>query len=120
MTTGIMDYTPLLREAIAEAKAAGFETAASDLEQSCFAVAFTTSSEMLGEHGLAIKRFLKATRHLATFNQGKTERLPDTDRAGVAWMAKTSGTPETASCVAERSGSVRTPSFGVGQAKYST
>jgi hypothetical protein len=62
MTTGITDYTPLLREAIAEAKAAGFETAASDLEQSCFAVAFTTSSEMLGEHGLAIKRFLKATR----------------------------------------------------------
>ena len=62
MTTRIRDYTPLLREAIAEAKAAGFESAANDLEQSCFAVAYTTSSEMLGEHGLAIKRFLKATR----------------------------------------------------------
>jgi hypothetical protein len=62
MTTEIRDYTPLLREAIVEAKAAGFETAASDLEESCFGVAFTTSSEMLGEHGLAIKRFLKATR----------------------------------------------------------
>ena len=62
MTTRIMDYTRLLREAIAEAKAAGFETAARDLEQSCFAVAFTTSSEMIGEHGLAIKRFLKVTR----------------------------------------------------------
>jgi hypothetical protein len=62
MTKRIRDYAPLLREAIAEAKAAGFEAAARDLEQSCFAVTFTTSSEMLGEHGLAIKRFLKATR----------------------------------------------------------
>jgi hypothetical protein len=57
-----MDYTRLLTEAIAEAKAAGFEAAASDLERSCFGVAYTTSSEMLGEHGLAISRFLKATR----------------------------------------------------------
>jgi hypothetical protein len=61
MTTRIRDYTPLLKEAIAEAKAAGLETAANDLEQAAFA-AFTTSSEMLQEHGLAIKRFLKATR----------------------------------------------------------
>ena len=57
-----MDYTRLLTEAIAEAKAVGFEAAASDLERSCFGVAYTTSSEMLGEHGLAISRFLKATR----------------------------------------------------------
>ena len=62
MTTGSMDYTALLREAIAEARAAGLDSAASDLEQSCVAVAFTTSSELLAEHGLAIKRFLKATR----------------------------------------------------------
>jgi hypothetical protein len=62
MTTQIMDYTPLLKEAIAEAKAVGLEAAARDLEQSCFAVAFTSSTEMLGEHGLAIRRFLKATR----------------------------------------------------------
>lgn len=58
---GIRDYMPLLREAVAEARSAGFETAANDLEQAAFA-AFTTSSEMLQEHGLAIKRFLKATQ----------------------------------------------------------
>ena len=62
MIMAIADYTPLLKEAVAEAKAAGFEAAANELEQSCFAAAFTTSSEMLGEHGLAIKRFLTATR----------------------------------------------------------
>jgi len=56
-----MDHTLLLKEAIAEAKAVGFETAARELERSCFAVAFTTSAEMLGEQGRAIKRFLKAT-----------------------------------------------------------
>lgn len=60
MTTKIADYTPLLQEAIAEAKAAGFEAAAYELEQTAFA-AFTTSSEMLQEHGLAIRRFLAAT-----------------------------------------------------------
>ena len=59
--TKITDYTPLLKEAIAEAKAAGFEAAAHDLEQAVFA-AFTTSSEMLQEHGLAIRRFLENTR----------------------------------------------------------
>ena len=59
MTTRIRDYTPF-REAIAEARATGFDTAANDLEQAAFA-AFTTSSEMLQEHGLAIKRFLKVT-----------------------------------------------------------
>lgn len=61
MTTRIRDYTPLLKEAIEEAKIAGFESAANDLEQVVFAV-FTTSSEMLQEHGLAIKRFLNSTR----------------------------------------------------------
>jgi len=60
MTARIRDYMPLLKEAIAEARAAGFETAANDLEQAA-STAFTTSSEMLQEHGLAIKHFLKAT-----------------------------------------------------------
>ncbi len=60
MITRIRDCTPLLREAIAEARAAGFEKTANDLEQVAVA-AFTTSSEMLLQHGLAIKRFLKAT-----------------------------------------------------------
>lgn len=58
--TRIRDYTPLLREAIVEARAAGFETAANELEHAAFA-AFTTSSEMLQEHGLAIRHFLKTT-----------------------------------------------------------
>lgn len=58
--TRIRDYTPLLREAIAEARAAGFETAANELEHAAFA-AFTTSSEMLQQQGLAIKHFLKTT-----------------------------------------------------------
>jgi hypothetical protein len=61
MAATIRDYAPVLREAIAEARAAGFANEASDLEQAAFA-AFTTSSEMLQEQGLAIKRFLKATR----------------------------------------------------------
>lgn len=61
MTTRIRDYLPLLREAIAEARAAGLEAAANDLERDSL-TAFTTSSEMLQEHGLAIKRFLRATR----------------------------------------------------------
>lgn len=58
----IRDYTPLLREAIAEARAAGVDAAAQELEKAAFETAFTTSTEMLVEHGLAIRRFLKATR----------------------------------------------------------
>ena len=57
----VRDYEPLLTEAIAEAKAAGLETEAGELESSAFAV-FTTSSEMLHEHAVAIRLFLKATR----------------------------------------------------------
>ena len=37
------------------------------------------------------------TRHLATLDQGKAERLSERDRTGVAWMAKTDDTSETAS-----------------------
>ena len=61
MSTKIRDYMPLLREAIEEARIAGLDEAASELEQAVGA-AFTTSSEMLESHGLAIERFLGATR----------------------------------------------------------
>lgn len=79
-----MDYTRQLSEAIAAAKAAGLEAEAAELETTCFRVAYTTSSEMLGEHGLALRRFLEATRG----------RLPASVRdilqpclveAGIAW-----------------------------------
>ena len=68
------DYTQLLREAIAEGKAAGFESAASELERACFRTAFTTSSELLHEHAAAIGHFLEATRG----------RLPRAMRAKIA------------------------------------
>ena len=89
MTKEVTDYTPLLREAIAEAKAAGFETAAHGLEQSCFAVAYTTSSEMLGEHGLAIERFLKDAGGTLPGSTRKKLRacLAATGRAWPAWRA---------------------------------
>jgi hypothetical protein len=61
MATIIRDYLPLLKQAIAAARAAGFESEANDLEMAA-SVAFTTSSEMLQEHGFAIKRFLQATQ----------------------------------------------------------
>jgi hypothetical protein len=57
-----MDYIERLKSAIAKSKAAGFETEANALEVACFGIAYTTSSELLGEHRLAIQRFLKATR----------------------------------------------------------
>lgn len=86
MTTRIRDYAPLLREAIAEAKAAGFETAANDLEQALFA-AFTTSSEMLQEHGLAIKHFLKATHGTLSRSTRKKLKacLTETELACTGW-----------------------------------
>ena len=57
-----MSYEPLLKEAIAEARAAGLEAAAGELEDAAFRTAYTTSSELIQEHGLAMRRFLKATR----------------------------------------------------------
>ena len=86
MTTRIRDYTPLLKEAIAQARAAGFQTAANDLEQAAFAT-FTTSSEMLQEHGLAIKRFLRAT-HDSLPRSIKTKLkacLTETELAYTGW-----------------------------------
>lgn len=56
----VRDYAPLLEEAIAEARAEGFVVEAHELERKANGV-YTTSSELLGEHGLAIRTFLKAT-----------------------------------------------------------
>ena len=80
------DYTLLLRDAIAEAKAAGFEAEARELEGSVVA-AFTTSSEMLQEHGLAIRRFLRATRRTLPRSTKKKLRacLTETELAWPGW-----------------------------------
>ena len=50
---------PLLKAAIAEAKSAGLGAAATELEERAFA-AYTTSSELMGEHQMAISEFLEA------------------------------------------------------------
>lgn len=54
----LRDYTPLLDEAIREAKAAGLAKETEELDRACSA-AFTTSNELLHEHNLALGRFLK-------------------------------------------------------------
>lgn len=59
MNSHVKDYYPLLEAAIAEAKAAGLGAAASKLEARAFS-AYTTSSELLGEHGIAIREFLRS------------------------------------------------------------
>ncbi len=86
MTTPTKDYTPLLKEAIADAKAAGLASAAGDLENAATA-AYTTSSEMLQEHGLAIRRFLKATRRtLPPAIRAKLQVcLIETEMAATGW-----------------------------------
>jgi len=86
MSTRIRDYTPLLKEAIAQARAAGFETAADDLDKAAFS-AFTTASEMLQEHGLAIKRFLEATHDtLPPSIKAKVQAcLTETELARTGW-----------------------------------
>ena len=53
------DYYPLLKAAIAEARAAGLEAAATELEGKVFA-GYTTSSELMGEHAIAIRTFLES------------------------------------------------------------
>jgi|KBSSwiStaDraftv2_1062776.scaffolds.fasta_scaffold390138_2 hypothetical protein len=60
MSAGVNDFHPLLRAAIAEARAAGFGEAAAVLESKVLA-AGTTSSELLGTVGAAIVEFLAAT-----------------------------------------------------------
>jgi len=57
MTSHVADFRPILKAAISEAKAAGFYAPASQLEDAAFA-AYGTSSEMLGETGIAIKAFV--------------------------------------------------------------
>lgn len=57
MTSHVADFRPTLRSAIAEAKAAGLADSAYLLDEHAFA-AYATSSESLGEIGLAIKAFL--------------------------------------------------------------
>ena len=61
MSAGVNDFHPLLRAAIAEARAAGFGEAAAVLESKVLA-AGTTSSELLGTVGAAIVEFLAGRR----------------------------------------------------------
>ena len=60
MAHRVDDYYTLLKAAIAEAKGAGLEAAAATLESQAFGV-YTTSSELIGEHRLAIAEFLQST-----------------------------------------------------------
>jgi len=55
----VNDFYPMLRAAIAEAKAAGLEPLALQLEKRAFS-AYTTSSELLMETGEAIVEFQNA------------------------------------------------------------
>ena len=57
----VADFTETLRQAIAESRAAGLELPARELEATVFA-AYTTSSEWLGEVGVAILQFVSRTR----------------------------------------------------------
>ncbi len=59
--TANFDLEAGLREAIRSARAAGLGDAADELQTRCFA-AYTTSSEWLGETGLAIVEFISRTR----------------------------------------------------------
>jgi hypothetical protein len=59
VATQVQDFYPLLREAITEARSAGFAPLADSLESCAFA-SYTTSSELLGETGRAIVEFLHA------------------------------------------------------------
>jgi hypothetical protein len=54
MTMPVRDYLPLIREAIIEAREAGLASEAENLEQ-VSSSALTSSSEMVQEHGLAIR-----------------------------------------------------------------
>lgn len=59
MPNQVQDFQPQLRAAIVEAKAAGLVDVALRLEERAFG-SYTTSTELLGETGIAIKDFLKA------------------------------------------------------------
>jgi hypothetical protein len=55
------DVSELLRQAIRDARAAGLGPAADELQERTSA-AFTSSSELLGEMGLAVEHFLRRER----------------------------------------------------------
>jgi hypothetical protein len=61
MTPASVDLAQALREALQLARSAGLDEAADELEGRCFA-AYTTSSEWLGEVGLAVVHFLSRER----------------------------------------------------------
>ena len=86
MTPRVRDYLPLLREAISEARAAGIGAAADELEH-MVSLPFTTSSEMLQEHGIAIRRFLEAAHGaLADSTRRKLRTcLNETELAAPGW-----------------------------------
>jgi len=62
MKTKVSDFTPVLRDAIGEIRSLGLTEAADELEGSISFWAYTTSTEWLGESGLAITGFLKEHR----------------------------------------------------------
>jgi len=72
MNFEVEDFFPVLKEAVEEARRDGFEPSASLLEDRAFA-AYTTSSELLGESGLAIKEFLKENPRLSSSIRKKFE-----------------------------------------------
>jgi hypothetical protein len=59
MNIQVNDFYPMLKSAVAEARAAGLEASALKLEERAFS-AYTTSSELLAETGEAILEFQKA------------------------------------------------------------
>jgi hypothetical protein len=61
MAPAILDVPRVLQEAVEDARAAGLTEAADELEARTSA-AFTSSSECLGEVGLAIRHFLSRER----------------------------------------------------------
>lgn len=61
MSKQVSDFIPILRAAIAEAREAGLQSQCDELESRVFAC-YTTSSEWLGECGLAITAFKSANR----------------------------------------------------------
>jgi hypothetical protein len=61
MNRSVSDFTSVLRDALIEIRTLGLAEAADELEGAVFS-AFTTSSELLGESGLAITKFLKDHR----------------------------------------------------------
>jgi hypothetical protein len=83
----VRDYKPLLERAIAEAKAAGLEAEARELEAALNGV-YTTSGEVLVEHAIAMRRFLADTRGRAPPEVARKVRdcLNETQLAWPGWQ----------------------------------